>query len=63
MELKPFKIALTKLIQSIKFRKRSNKFLGMLNKEVKKISKQTDLIIPADKTTNNYLVPPSSIGN
>ena len=29
-----------------------------MDKEIAKISKQKDLIIPADKTTNNYLVPP-----
>ena len=30
----------------------------MLKKEIKKINKQKDMIIPADKTSNNYLVPP-----
>ena len=56
-ELKAFEKDLVKLIQNIKFRKRSNKFLGKLNKECRRISNQKNLIVPADKTTNNYLVP------
>ena len=38
--------------------KRSNPFLTNLKKDINKISEQKDMIIPADKTTNNYLVPP-----
>ena len=45
-------------MQNIKFRKRGNKFLANLNEEVKKISQEKNLIVSADKTTNNYLVPP-----
>ena len=56
-ELIPFRQALVKMLQKIKFRKRSNTFLSDLDKEIQKIAKQKDLIIPADKTTNNYLVP------
>ena len=55
-ELKAFEKDLVKLLQNIKFRKRSNKFLGELNKQCRKISQQNKLIVPADKTTNNYLV-------
>ena len=29
-----------------------------LDKEISRVKKQKDLIIPADKTTNKYLVPP-----
>ena len=47
------------MVQNIKFRKRSNPFLTTLKKEIEKISEQKDLIIPADKTTNRYLVPPN----
>ena len=57
-ELKEFEKDLVKLVQNIKFRKRSNQFMKTLNTEVKKISAQKDLIIPADKTYNRYLVPP-----
>ena len=46
------------MIQNIRFRKRSNPFLTNLKKEMKNISDQKDMIIPADKTTNKYLVPP-----
>ena len=55
-ELKDFEKDLVKLLQNIKFRKRSNKFLEELNKQCRKILQQTKLIVPADKTTNNYLV-------
>ena len=55
-ELKGFEKDLVKLVQNIKFRKRSNPFLTTLKKEIEKISEQKDLIIPADKTTNRYLV-------
>ena len=57
-ELKEFEKDLVKLVQNIKMRKRSNPFLTTLKKEINKISDQKDMIIPADKTTNRYLVPP-----
>ena len=57
-ELRDFEIDLVKMIQNINFRKRSNPFLTTLKKEIRKISDQKDMIIPADKTTNKYLVPP-----
>ena len=50
-------------MQGIRFRKRSNSFLGNLKKEIRKISTQKSLIISADKTTNNYLVPPDKYRN
>ena len=57
-ELKDFEKDLVKLTQNIKFIKRSNPFLTTLKREIVKISNQKDLIIPADKTTNSYLVQP-----
>ena len=57
-ELVEFRKDLVKLIQNIKFRKRSNQFLTTLKKEMRKISDQKELIVPADKTTNKYLLPP-----
>ena len=45
-------------MQKIRFRKRSNHFLGTLKKEISKITSQKNLIIPVDKTTKYYLVPP-----
>ena len=59
LELKEFEEALAKLLRNIKFRKRSNPFLAKLKDEIKKINKQKNMIIPADKTSNNYLVPPT----
>ena len=53
-ELKEFEKDLIRLMQGIRFRKRSNSFLGNLKKEIGKISNQKSLIVPADKTTNNY---------
>ena len=57
-ELKGFEDDLANLVKNIKFRKRSNPFLATLKKEKIKIDKQKQMIIPADKTSNNYLVPP-----
>ena len=56
-ELQPFERDLVRLTQNIKFRKRSKPFLTVLKEEVKKINEKKELIIPADKTSNNYLVP------
>ena len=57
-QLKDFERDFVKLMQNIKFRRRGNNFLANLNEEVKKISQEKNLIVSADKTTNNYLVPP-----
>ena len=62
-ELKEFEKDLVKLIQNIKLRKRSNPFLTTLKKDMSKISDQKDMIIPADKTANKYLVPPNRYMN
>ena len=56
-ELQAFERDLVKLVQNMKFRRRSKPFLAVLKDEVKKIDQKKDLIIPADKTSNNYLVP------
>ena len=55
-ELKDFEKDLALFVRKIKFRKRTNKFMSVLNMEKKKISRQNELIIPADKTSNRYLV-------
>ena len=54
-ELKAFEEDLIQMVQNIKMRKKSNPFLKTLKKEIRKISDQKDLMIPADKTTNKYL--------
>ena len=56
-ELKDFEKDLVKLMQGIRFRKRSNSFLGNLKREIRKISDQKNLIIPADKTTKTIWSP------
>ena len=61
-ELKEFEKDLIKPILNIKFKKRSNSFLTSLKKEIGKISDQKYLI-PADKTTDQYLVPPEKYMN
>ena len=48
---------LADLVKNIKFRKRSRPFLSTLKEEINKINKQKNMIIPADKTSNSYLVP------
>ena len=58
--MKGFEDDLANLVKNIKFRKRSNPFLATLKKEKIKIDKQKQMIIPADKTSNNYLVPPDN---
>ena len=55
-ELKDFEKDLALFVRKIKFRKRSNNFMSVLNMEKKKISRQDKLIIPADKTTNRFLL-------
>ena len=62
-ELRDFEKDLVKLVQNVKFRKRSNHFLKALNIEAKRISAQKDLIVSADKTSNRYLVPPEKYLN
>jgi hypothetical protein len=56
-ELWAFERDLVRLIQNVKFRRRSKPFLSVLKEEVKKIEQKKDLIIPADKTSNNYVIP------
>ena len=55
--LKEFEDALADLIRNIKFRKRSRPFFATLKKEISRINKQKHMIIPSDKTSNNFLVP------
>ena len=62
-ELKEFEKDLVSMVQNIKFRKRINPFLTKLKNEIVKIDDQKDLIVPADKTTNKYLVTPEKYMN
>ena len=56
-ELAEFEKDLAALIQRVKHKPRSNKFLDNLSKIGKEINGMKDLIISADKTNNKYLVP------
>ena len=57
-ELRPFEDSLLHLIQNIEFSTISNPYLNTLKNEVKKIEKDPNLIISADKTSNFYKMKP-----
>ena len=42
------------VVQAIKFKRRPNRFQAKLAADIKQITKSTNLLIPADKTTNLY---------
>ena len=56
-ELQAFERDLVRLLQNIKFTRRSTPFLTVLKEQIRNINLKKELIIPADKTSNNYLVP------
>ena len=61
-ELKDFQDCMIDLIQNIEFKnsaKKVGKFQHTLNNDLKKLKKDTELLVPADKTSNHYKVPPS----
>ena len=50
------------LVQNIEFKdsgKKVGKFQHTLNNDIKMLKKDTKLLVPADKTSNHYKVPPS----
>jgi hypothetical protein len=55
-QLKPFEDSLLKLIENIKFRKVESDFQRKLQQDVQKINKESNVIVPADKTSNYYSV-------
>ena len=57
-ELKPFEDDLIELIQGVEFMPRSNTFLDKMKIEKSEIEAQTKVFVPADKTTNMYLLEP-----
>jgi len=59
--MKPFKEAMAKLIQNMKFKDTKCSIQSQLNNDIKnKIKKLNTLVIPADKTTNFYEMNPNS---
>ena len=48
------------LVQNIEFKNTNSEFQKELSRDIKKIQKDNELIIPADKTTNFYRVDPTS---
>ena len=57
-ELREFEKDLALFVKNIKFREKNSKFMSLLDKEVKKIKRHKNLIIPADKTNNKFSVKP-----
>ena len=57
-ELKPFEDDLIHLIQNVEFMPRTNQFLENLKQEKNEIEAQSKIFVPADKTTNMYLMEP-----
>lgn len=55
-ELIPFESDMYDLIRNIKYRNQSNDFQSKLQRDVKDIKASTEMLIPADKTTNLYNV-------
>ena len=41
---------------NIKFNRYSNQFLDKLKQDIRKIRDMDDLVVPADKTTNHYVM-------
>ena len=62
-EIRPFEDELIKLIQSFEFMLRSNQFLENLKQEKSEIEAQSKIFVPADKTTNMYLMEPKNYSN
>ncbi len=54
--LKEFEDGILNIVQTVRFRKVSDKFQKQLTKDTNKIKQSKQLIIPADKTTNFYKV-------
>ena len=57
-ELKHFEDGLSKLTQNLEFKPRSNQFQAGLKKEINKVNKSNKVYVPADKTSNTYLLEP-----
>ena len=55
-ELKPFENDLLQMIENVKFQKVNNNLQNQLRDDMKKIKAEKNLIVPADKTNNFYLV-------
>ena len=55
-ELGPFEEEMHKLTKNLKFKHYTDSFQQTLNENCQKIKRESKMIIPADKTTNYYLV-------
>ena len=58
-EIQPFKDSVADLIKNIEYEEKQNDFQNKLKAEVKKIQKDENLIVAADKTSNHYRVKPA----
>ena len=59
-EMRVFENRMTDLIQNIEFDNRNNEFQRQLQKDIRKINEDPNLIIKADKTTNFYKMSPDN---
>ena len=55
-ELSEFEEEMLEIAANIKFNRYSNQFLDKLKQDIRKIRDMDDLVIPADKTTNHYVM-------
>ena len=60
IELRDFEERMLRIVQSIEFKNTNSAFQKKLSQDIKKIHKDNELYIPADKTTNYYRVKPDS---
>ena len=58
LELKNFENALVDMVKNIKFQHRPNTFQQKMNKDVKKIKKETRVLVAGDKSTNFHKMLP-----
>ena len=53
-EMKEFENEILTMIENIKFRRVSDKFLKKLDEDIRKINSSEKMFVPADKTQNFY---------
>ena len=58
-EMKAFEIRMTELIRGIEFDQGTNDCQKELAKDVKRVRKNDQLVVKADKTTNFYQMKPN----
>ena len=59
-ELKDFQNDLSDLVLKVEFNQKSNQFLNYLKDDLENIEKEKKVYVPADKTSNMYLMDPAN---